>query len=436
MKRFAYALLLAVFPMLVWGQEVASNHDHFTGCASNILYEELVKSNPELKARKATLDQNISELVRVGSPYRGIFGGGSRSVYTIPVVVHIIHDNLGNGDIPDSQVHDAIDDLNEAFANQGFYNPSTGVDAGIQFCLAVQDPNGNFTTGITRTQNPLTICPFPGGDAALKGLIGWDRLHYLNIYVIYEIDGSTMGLNVAGYATFPINHGYAQDGIVVEAPFMGSTQNDSKVLVHEAGHYLGLYHTWEAGCPNNDCLMDGDHVCDTPPDASSLPGSCNSPANTCSTDVNLSDPNNPFTTDQPDMVNNYMDYSFFSCMDAFTQGQADRMVAVLTNSGSPIMVADPTWNRQELLNSQGCVNLCPNPITMGMTPLNPTVNISNTVTFTNTSTVMGTNNYTFTWKVDNTVVGAGPSLTYPFNTLGSTPLPSLPIMATRIAKIP
>ncbi|MEL6867764.1 MAG: M43 family zinc metalloprotease, partial [Bacteroidota bacterium] len=33
-------------------------------------------------------------------------------------------------------------------------------------------------------------------------------------------------------------------------------------------HYLGLYHTFQGGCTNNDCTTDGDRVCDTPPDQS------------------------------------------------------------------------------------------------------------------------------------------------------------------------
>ncbi|MEZ4955016.1 MAG: hypothetical protein R2825_15730 [Saprospiraceae bacterium] len=47
-----------------------------------------------------------------------------------------------------------IQDLNDAYANVGYYNPATGVDTRIQFCLAQRDPDGNATTSINRVQSP------------------------------------------------------------------------------------------------------------------------------------------------------------------------------------------------------------------------------------------------------------------------------------------
>ena len=47
------------------------------------------------------------------------------------------------------------------------------------------------------------------------------------------------------------------------------------------GHYFGLYHTFEGGCGNADCLIDGDRVCDTPPEQSSAAIPCGQTVNTC-----------------------------------------------------------------------------------------------------------------------------------------------------------
>lgn len=86
------------------------------------------------------------------------------------------------------------------------------------------------------------------------------------------------------------------------------------------GHYLGLLHTFEGGCKNDDCMVDGDKVCDTPPDASTAPVDCNQNVNTCTTDTRSG-----FTQDQPDQVINFMDYGSGLCKIVFTQGQKSRM---------------------------------------------------------------------------------------------------------------
>ena len=210
--------------------------------------------SPQEIQRQNQLEQQLYSLLQKGYPTFG------KALYTIPVVVHVVHNN-GPGNIPNAQVTDAIQHLNDAFANIGVYNPATGVDVEVQFCLAQRDPAGNTTNGITNTVSSLTSMNMNTQDLALKNLIRWNPLEYINIWVVNDIQGG-----VAGYAYFPSSHGNNNDGIVLEANYMGTNTNNTKVLVHEMGHYLGLYHTFQSGCPNNDCLADGDKVCDTPPD--------------------------------------------------------------------------------------------------------------------------------------------------------------------------
>lgn len=330
----------------------------------------------------------------------------SAALYNIPVVVHIIHNN-GTENISDAQVQQGMQDLNDAFRHEAPYNGPKGVDIEIEFCLAKQDPSGNPTNGINRVVSTLTDHNSTN-DLALKDLSRWDTKKYLNIWLVKEICMPSYGCGVAGYAYYASAHGASFDGIVNEARWFGSSKNNSKIHIHEVGHYLNLIHTFDGGCPNTNCLMNGDRVCDTPPDDSKSGVACGSSANTCTTDEDDTSLNNPFRPialgglgDQPDMHENYMDYSFQSCQNAFTQGQKDRMIYALTNI------------RSSLLTSVGCAIPCPVAIKANFT-IAPafTVNVGTTVNFTNASS----NATDYEWFVN----GATQSIVTNFSNLFTT----------------
>lgn len=294
---------------------------------------------------------------------------------TVPVVVHIIHEN-GDENISDEQVEIAIEQLNHGFANTGPYFLPTGFDTQIRFCLAGTDPDGNFTTGINRVANSLTDMNVPSDDEALKNIIRWDTEKYMNIWVVKSITRDPNSPGVVGYATFPTEHGSNIDGIVCEAAYFGVADNLSKVHIHEAGHYLGLYHTFQDGCTNNDCLLDGDHVCDTPPDNVTFTPICYSGVNSCSTDDDDLSENNPFRPvnlgglgDQVDQQDNFLDYSGLSCFKNFTLGQADRMTAVLEEV------------RSSLLEGDRCVTPCLSPFIATVFSSEESTEVGGTISF-------------------------------------------------------
>jgi gliding motility-associated-like protein len=322
--------------------------------------------------------------------------------YELPVVVHIIH-QYGPENISDAQAEQAIADINEAFSNQGYYDPSTGVNTEIQFCLAKRDPDGGPTTGITRTPSVLTEMILETQDLDLKDLIRWEPTEYINIWLVKEINSLSVGSGVAGYAYFPSSHGQPEDGIVIEADLFGSSQANSAIAVHELGHYLGLYHTFEGGCTNDDCLADGDRVCDTPPDATTVGVPCGIDVNSCSTDVNPADPNNPFTSDQNDLYIDYMDYGDPDCYSAFTAGQADRMAFFIETA------------RASLLDSEACTHPCPNPIAINFVPADTIIEVGTQIDFENL-TVGATD---FVWLVDGSPLSSGTDFSFLFNTEGA-----------------
>lgn len=230
--------------------------------------------------------------------------------YRIPVVVHIIQSSSGTGSMPDSRVTSQIEILNEDFLAITGSNGAPGTDAQIEFYLATEDPNGNPTTGITRSTNTTWF----NDGGAYYNTLAWDTNRYLNIYTNNGggalgyvpslpqggIAGSNSDRVVILYSTFGRNAPYA--------PF-----NLGRTVTHEVGHYLGLDHTFGGGCGTG--YTAGDLIADTNPESSPTFG-CPGSRTSCG---------------QPAPFHNYMDYSDDICMNQFTPDQSNRMRCTLLN---------------------------------------------------------------------------------------------------------
>lgn len=320
-------------------------------CGTNDILNQ-ARSNPAFIQKEKELNERIRQAVleNVNLPY---YGKNAAQTYTIPVVVHVIHaagTPVGTAEnISDAQIQRAIGYINMGYGNTDSLYFSKNIPLGIQLCLAVRDTSNKLTTGITRHASKFTNVNNEVNDDSLKKSISWDPTKYMNIWIVKEICNNT-NCGTSGYSTMANSHGDPKDGIVCEAKYFGTKPKLITTMLHEIGHYFNLYHTFES-CKNNDCMLDGDMVCDTPPDNSTTSAACSTTVNTCNTDENDTTSKNPFRPvalgglgDQPDMIQNYMDYNFESCLDRFTPGQRDRMIACLTTI------------RSSLLKSDGCIS--------------------------------------------------------------------------------
>ncbi len=312
-------------------------------CDFDNYLEEQKAQDPKLELRMEMAEGQLQQIInRIRAERNARIAAGSgdelpdTSKYIIPVVVWVVHDG-GASKISLDQVKSGFEALFRDYRAVEQTMGAASVDTKIEFSLATKDEFGTPCpdgTCVFWKYDPAlaTVDRSAGEDFTLKTTYYWNKSMYLNLYLVKDIVSS--GGTVLGYATFP-TFSSTTDGIVIRYDCWGTRGNVGgpggdnrygRTATHEMGHWLNLYHTFQGGCGNVNCIGSGDNICDTPPTAQQN-FSPQQRQNTCGVD-SLYYPDG----DRADDPYNYMDYGSDMVIYKFSQGQTDRMIAALENT--------------------------------------------------------------------------------------------------------
>lgn len=205
----------------------------------------------------------------------------------IPVAFHVLHAGDA-GLLSQADIDDQMAVLNQGFATTPF-----------RFSLMSVDYTDNA--------DYFAMNPYSDIEQVVKNELHVGDARVLNLYSASPSDGYLGWSSLPwDYAANPIDDGV----VLLHSSLPGGAAapyNEGDTAIHEIGHWLGLYHTFEEGCSRRN-----DRVYDTPAESEPAIG-CPVGRDTCQ-------------GGGLDPVHNFMNYVDDDCMDEFTFGQKLRML--------------------------------------------------------------------------------------------------------------
>lgn len=222
-------------------------------------------------------------------------------VLRIPVAVHVLAGTHDRGPSR-ARVRREIRVLNDAYSG-GQSPENTATRFSFQLVSFDRTVNDAWHTGVM----------FDAADRAARRALHVGGFNELNLYIAAPTTRNRRSDGVVlGWSSMPwrAQRRPRLDGVTVhEGSLPGGRLRDynrGDTAVHEIGHWLGLFHTFEGGCSKRN-----DRVADTPAEYSPSTA-CERGRDTC-------------PAPGLDPIHNFMDYSFDACMNRFTPGQVNRM---------------------------------------------------------------------------------------------------------------
>ncbi|WP_420315704.1 T9SS type A sorting domain-containing protein [Ekhidna sp.] len=265
---------------------------------SGLIAQKLACGTPEPTKEQLELFQHL------GKNRSAFDANRTASTTSLAIAAHVIRRDDGTGGLTETQLNEALDNLNTFYSNAGlsfFYLTINYIDQTQYFDFITSD-EGEMTSA-NNYENTI------------------------NIYFANSVGDGDGGF-FCGYAYFP----GGPDVILMDNT---CTMNGS-TLPHEVGHFFALYHTH--GTSNTvltdelvtrgtgaNCDTAGDQLCDTAADPR-LTGKVDA---SCQYTQAETDANGEVFTPDP---TNIMSYSTKECRDNFSNGQYGRMSDAYANN--------------------------------------------------------------------------------------------------------
>lgn len=263
-----FAALLSL-PLLLWSQ-----NEPLEPCATRI--------SPEVRAWFQGLDPAFRNNLKIqnGELY-------------VPVILHLVGDDNGNGYFPKEQAFQLICELNRHY-----------IPASIRFFLA----DTFYYINNTRYYNH-------DWSAGYEMMDIHNLPPVMNVYVVQN------PADACGYAYYPGGGPGAGRGGIALAKACSRPGNST--LAHEVGHYLSLPHTFDNWnntgltelVDGSNCSSAGDYFCDTPADFLDFRWNCPYTGSKLDPNGDAYQPDGTF----------FMSYSIEPCGRRFSQEQMDAM---------------------------------------------------------------------------------------------------------------
>jgi hypothetical protein len=247
------------------------------------------------------------------NPFGSLKVSRANDFYYIPVKIHIVGDNDGNGYYKMRLLLNTMCEINSQYAPVGFYFYIYGDIHYLNNSTMYDHPNYNVSSIVSANNDAAAV----------------------NMYFVKNPAGAC---------------GYFSGGWGGGKPYI-AINNDcggigNSTVAHELGHYFSLPHTffgWENRNPTDaptssdervngsNCSSSGDRFCDTPADYISNRWQC--PYNSTKLDFTGS----PYSPDG----SLYMSYANDGCQNKFSNEQTDAMIAYLNSNSRRFLLNQP-----------------------------------------------------------------------------------------------